>query len=85
MLQQTEASVCLEHPGFDIDLLVTADIAAFCRVWMGKITFAEAVDEGFMEIEGPPALVRAFPRWLQLSHVADVVRETVTRESSAVR
>lgn len=85
VLQQTEASVCLEHPGFEVDLLVSADIAVFYRVWMGKITFAEATDEGSIEVEGPPTLVRAFPRWLQLSHFANIVRETLAREPSEVR
>lgn len=28
IMEPTEISVCLQHPGFDVDLLVTADIAA---------------------------------------------------------
>ncbi|MBI2247320.1 MAG: hypothetical protein HYY39_03320 [Armatimonadetes bacterium] len=48
--------------------------------WLGRITLAEAMDQGQAQIDGPPALTRAFPLWLQLSRFADVVRESVTRE-----
>lgn len=80
VLEPRGASVCRDDPRFDVDLLVTADIAAFYAVWLGKVTLADATDQGLVEIDGPPALIAAFPRWLQLSKFADVVRESVTRE-----
>ncbi|HEX2033014.1 MAG TPA: helix-turn-helix domain-containing protein [Chloroflexota bacterium] len=69
-----EASVCLQHPGFDVDLLVTADLAAFYHVWLGRRRLAEAVDDGSVQLDGMPAFVRAFPTWLAWSPTADVVR-----------
>lgn len=83
VLEPRGASVCRDDPGFDVDLLVTADIAAFYHVWQGKVTLADATDQRLVQIDGPLALIRAFPRWLQLSKFADVVRETVTREAAA--
>lgn len=78
VLDRGDVSVCLRHPGFDIDVLVTADIAALYRVWLGRSTLAEAMRSGSVQFDGPPALVRAFPGWFAWSPVADVVRAAVT-------
>ena len=85
VLEPQQASVCRDHPGFDVDLLVTADIAAFYHIWLGRITLAEATDQGLVQIDGPPALIRAFPHWLQLSRFADVARGSVPREVTPTR
>jgi DNA-binding HxlR family transcriptional regulator len=74
VLERTDVSVCPTDPGFDTDLVVTADISDLYRVWLGRITFGRAVEDGLIELDGPPALARAFPRWLQLSHLAGAVR-----------
>lgn len=74
VIERDEVSVCLEHPGFDINLLVTADLAVFYRVWLGRAPLAEAMRQGLVEFDGPTRLVRAFPQCLKLSMFADVVR-----------
>lgn len=82
VLERSDVSVCHTDPGFDIDLIVTADIGAFYQVWLGRKGLGEVTDEGLVEIDGPPALVRAFPRWLQWSHLAEAVR---TASAAAAR
>ena len=74
VIEQTDVSLCLQHPGFEINLLVTADIAALYRVWFGRITFAEALRDDLIELDGPLPLIRAFPSWFALSPFAKVVR-----------
>jgi DNA-binding HxlR family transcriptional regulator len=74
ILEPTGTDLCLKDPGFDVDLVVTADAAAIAQVWTGAITFAQAVRSGGVEMEGPRDLVRAFPTWLLLSHFAHVER-----------
>ena len=74
VLDRRDVSICLQHPGFEIDLVVTADIAAFYRVWLGHVTLAEVMRAGLVRIEGLPSLVRAFPAWLAWSPTAAVVR-----------
>jgi hypothetical protein len=71
--ERTGTSICLTGPGFDVDLLIKADIAAFYKVWLGRCLLADALDVGLVEIEGAPSLVRAFPRWLQWSPFKDAV------------
>ena len=74
ILERTGADVCLKDPGYEVDLVVHAEARAMGRVWAGAVTFAQAVREGGLRIEGPRDLVRAFPTWLLLSHFAHVER-----------
>jgi DNA-binding HxlR family transcriptional regulator len=66
-----EGDICLKHPGFDVDLIVSADARAFFRVWHDRLPRAEAERRGLLRIEGPPELVRAFPRWFEWLSLPD--------------
>ncbi len=75
VLDRAEVSVCVTDPGFEVDLLVTADSLALHRIWIGHQSFADALRTGQLRFDGPRALSRAFPDWFQLSvfaHVAPV-------------
>ncbi|HEU4370193.1 MAG TPA: helix-turn-helix domain-containing protein [Methylomirabilota bacterium] len=74
VLQRPEVDLCLKDPGFDVDLVVVADVAAIARVWMGQLTLAQAVRAGGMRVEGSRPLIQALPGWLRLSHYAHVER-----------
>lgn len=74
VLKPSEASLCIKPPGFDSDLVVRADLAAFYSVWLGRETLESTVRSRTVAIEGPPRLVRDFPRWLQWSPMAETVR-----------
>ena len=74
VLERPDVSVCLQHPRFEIDLWVAADINAFYRVWLGRITLGEALRQNLVRLDGPPAVVRAFPRWFAWSPMAPAVR-----------
>ncbi len=76
VLERDGVSVCVTDPGFDTDVLVTADTAAFHQVWLGRMELTEALRDGVVELDGPPALVRAFTRALLYSPFADVVRKS---------
>jgi DNA-binding HxlR family transcriptional regulator len=82
LLEPSDVSVCLQHPGFDIDLLVTADIAAFYQVWLGRMRFAESLRHNWVQLDGVPALVRAFPTWFAWSPAAEAVRAAAARAPS---
>jgi len=74
VLEPAEASVCLQHPGFGIDLFIRAEIAAFYRLWLGRWTLSQAVDGDLLWLEGSPSDVRGFPRWFHWSPMAKSVR-----------
>jgi len=74
VLEPQEASVCLQDPGFDTDVFVTADTAALYGVYLGRRTLHSAMLEDLVTVKGPPSLVRAFPRWFTWSDFAPTVR-----------
>ncbi len=76
-----EVDVCLKDPGFGTDLVVAADLGAFTRVWLGDLSFEQAVRSRDIRLDGPRELVRAFPGWLLLSHFASVARPRQARAS----
>jgi DNA-binding HxlR family transcriptional regulator len=64
VLEPDDVSVCLQHPGHEIDLVVTGDLAALYRVWGHRDTFSRTLQCGQVRLDGPLALARAFPGWL---------------------
>ena len=70
LLDPAGSSVCERDEGFEVDLHVTADIEEFLRIWLGRSTWAAAINAGKLELHGPRDLVRAFPRWFALSPFA---------------
>jgi DNA-binding HxlR family transcriptional regulator len=74
ILQRPEVDLCLKDPGYDVDLVVDADLAALTKVWMGDLRLGDALRSRLVRIEGPTGLVRAFPGWLALSEFAGVER-----------
>ncbi|KRA37579.1 MULTISPECIES: winged helix-turn-helix transcriptional regulator [unclassified Nocardioides] len=79
VLDHGDVSVCLQHPGFEVDVEVTAATPALADVFQGYCSWAEAVDAGRIEVAGPPRLTRALPRWFLWSPWADVTRERADR------
>lgn len=75
VLKRGEASACLEYPGFDAELVVSADIAAFYRVWLGHMPFERAIRAGLIRLNGMPNLIRGFPNWFAWSPMAEVVSQ----------
>lgn len=82
VLERTDVSVCLQHPRFDVDLRVIADLEAFYRVWLGRIRMEQALREGRVRLDGVPAMVRAFSHWFAWSPMADAVRVATTERST---
>jgi DNA-binding HxlR family transcriptional regulator len=74
ILDRPEIDLCLKDPGFDVDVVVSAEAATMARVWMGQVEVAQAVRAGAVRLEGAHPLVQALPGWLLLSHFAHVER-----------
>jgi DNA-binding HxlR family transcriptional regulator len=81
VVTRKDIDVCLKDPGYGVDLVVAADLGTFTRVWLGDVSFDQAVRSRRISLEGPRELVRAFPSWLLLSHYAGVVRPRPARAS----
>src|SRR5262249_61350330 len=69
-----EVDVCLKDPGHGIDLVVTADLAAFTRVWLGDVPLEQAGRARGVRVGGPKGPGRALPRRLLPRPFAGVPR-----------
>ena len=57
VLEHSAVSVCTQHPGFDIDLVVTMATADLADVFQGYRRWQEAVDSGAVEVEDRKSVV----------------------------
>jgi DNA-binding HxlR family transcriptional regulator len=85
VLEPSEVSVCLQHPGFDIDLEVTVDTATLYRVYLGRAELADALRARKLTMSGPKALQRGFGRWFTWSAFAPASRRAHERRTAATR
>jgi DNA-binding HxlR family transcriptional regulator len=74
LLERAGAQLCIEDPGFEVDVQVEADLATMAGVWLGDLPLATALDSKAIRLLGPRALTSAFPGWLMLSAFAAVPR-----------
>jgi DNA-binding HxlR family transcriptional regulator len=85
VLERTEVSVCLQHPGFDVDLEVVVDTAILYRVYLGRADLGDAMRAGELVLTGPRALQRAFGGWFAWSAFAAASRQADKRRRAAER
>lgn len=79
VLDSSDIDVCYKDPGFPLDLMVTGSIRTLVAVWLGDVSWDQAVRSMDMRIEGPRELRRAFPTWLALSPVAGAQHREVAK------
>jgi DNA-binding HxlR family transcriptional regulator len=83
VLEPSEVSVCLQHPGFEIDLRVTADTNTLYRVYLGRAELGVALRAGQLTMTGPRRLQRGFGRWFTWSAFAPASRSAQERRTAA--
>lgn len=79
VLERGAASVCTSHPGFPVDVIVTATTPALSEVFNGYTHWAHAVDAGAIRVDGAPRLVRGLPSWFLWSPFAEPIRERLAQ------
>lgn len=81
LLERPEVDLCIIEPGFEVDVYVDADLAAFSRVWLGEVPIRQAIRDGDIKLNGERQAAKDFPSWLLLSTLAAVPRpgDTIQR------
>jgi hypothetical protein len=85
VLEPSEVSVCLQHPGFDVDLGVVVDTGTLYRVYLGRAELGGAMRAGELTMRGPQTLQRGFGRWFTWSAFAPASRSADERRTAASR
>ena len=85
VLEPSEVSVCLQHPGFDVDLEVSADTTALYRIYLGRADLGGAMRAGHVTMNGPRTLQRGLSHWFTWSAFAPASRSAQKRRTAASR
>jgi DNA-binding HxlR family transcriptional regulator len=83
VLEPSEVSVCLQHPGFDVDLEVVVDTATLYLVYLGRAELSAAIRSGKLTLLGPRPLQRGFRAWFTWSAFAPASRSAQQRRTAA--
>jgi hypothetical protein len=75
VLTRADVALCLTDPGYEVQVLVTADLATFYKVWGGRTAYRDALASGRVRVDGQPRFVRAFPHWFGWGEPAPTRRE----------
>jgi DNA-binding HxlR family transcriptional regulator len=70
--EQTEVDLCLNDPGYEVDLFIATDVRTMTAVWMGDVPLESAMASGALEAHGPTDLRRRLGAWLGLSAFAPI-------------
>jgi DNA-binding HxlR family transcriptional regulator len=85
VLEPSEVSVCLQHPGFDVDVQVAVDTSTLYRIYLGRAELGGAIRAGRLTITGPRALQRGLGEWFTWSAFAPASRTAPERRTAASR
>jgi DNA-binding HxlR family transcriptional regulator len=74
VLDRPEVELCLSDPGFEVGLVVRAEVSALTRVYLGHLSLPDAVRTGAIELSGRRNLRNGFHDWLGISPFAPARR-----------
>jgi hypothetical protein len=66
VLEREQVDICLQDPGFEVDVVINADLSAFTHVVMGYDPLEQAIKEESITFEGPQEYIQQLPVWLYL-------------------
>ncbi|MGH8119805.1 MAG: winged helix-turn-helix transcriptional regulator [Gammaproteobacteria bacterium] len=64
VVRNNDVDVCLEDPGKDVDVWFVTDLRTMIEVWMGDITYRQAIREKRLKLIGSPSLTSNVTRWM---------------------
>lgn len=79
VLERGEASVCIQHPGYDVDVVISATTAHLADVFQGYARWDDYVRDGKVEVQGLPRLATEIPKWFLWSPWVEVTHERAHR------
>jgi DNA-binding HxlR family transcriptional regulator len=65
--ENSEIDLCLEDPGYEVDILIRSSLLSMTRVWICEVKFQDAVRAGDIKVMGDPKLTSKLQRWLRSS------------------
>jgi DNA-binding HxlR family transcriptional regulator len=72
VVQHGEVDVCLDDPGYDVDVWIACTLLTLTQVFMGDLSIGTAQKTGKLRLNGSGQLTKTMPRWLGLMPFSDV-------------
>ena len=69
VVQAGEVDVCLDDPGYEVDVWIVCTLLTLTQVFMGDLSIASALGTSKLRLDGNSQLIRNMPRWLGLHAV----------------
>ena len=70
VVEESNADLCLEDPGHEIDVAIYADLLSLTQVFLGTVSISRALSEGKIRLSGRRELTRSISRWFGVSMFA---------------
>ncbi|MDN5914431.1 MAG: helix-turn-helix transcriptional regulator [Pseudonocardia sp.] len=78
VLSRAGVDVCDTDPGFPVAVWAHTDLATLTGIWLGDVSWEQALRDETLWLDGDATARRALPRWLGVSRFAAVERATVS-------
>jgi DNA-binding HxlR family transcriptional regulator len=84
IVQAGEVDVCLDDPGYEVDLWIACTLLTLTQVFMGDLSIAGARAAGKLRLDGDRQLVRDMPRWFGLMPFSHVKSAGTNEQHSSI-
>jgi hypothetical protein len=72
VVQAGEVDVCLDDPGYEVDLWISCTLLTLTQLFMGDVPLATAKAAGQIRFDGNGQLEKDMPRWFGLMPFSQV-------------
>lgn len=67
-----QIDLCIENPGYEVDIMFQTDLKTLTQVWMGDVSLTHARSSGRLSVHGTAGLTRHMSKWLVFSSFAGI-------------
>ncbi|MGR9117116.1 MAG: winged helix-turn-helix transcriptional regulator [Gammaproteobacteria bacterium] len=72
VVTEDNVDLCVNDPGKDIDVYITATVKTMVDIWIGDATYRNAMKSGLLTMVGNSSLTRNITSWLRNSNFKDI-------------
>jgi DNA-binding HxlR family transcriptional regulator len=72
VIEGGKTELCVDEPGFGVDLYLTTSLPVMIRIWRGDMALTGAINDGQLDVHGPVWARRCLSRWLARSTYARI-------------
>lgn len=74
--------LCVQDPGFDVDLYVRVTVPDLIYIWRGDLAYSAALDDGRLDLLGDAKTIRAFRQWLAIAPIAHIAPQRAQMQTA---